>query len=282
MDCGPQDSLSMGFPRQEYWSGLPFPPLGDILDPGIQPVSLALAGGCFSTEPPGRPMLMLVPFYLYRFTLSPLSWFQKLPWIPSLGEVPVLTPQHPVYNSNSARHQNGLWMCLSMPLAKFKLLEETGMNFHSCRHTMVSTMCNARLHICWSLILITMEISSLSMLMGHNTHCQQSVRWWELTVCGKEYVIDGRLFRTFCEWKFVGHQPEHCGPMSMLNKPLLKLNEINHLFSHSFKNLLFKCCNAPVLVLGKSRDKSRYRCVSKAYYEMSVIIIFCVVCCTDT
>ena len=204
MDCGPQDSLSMGFPRQEYWSGLPFPPLGDILDPGIQPVSLALAGGCFSTEPPGRPMLMLVPFYLYWFTLSPLSWFQKLPWIPSLGEVPVLTPQHPVYNSNSARHQNGLWMCLSMPLAKFKLLEETGMNFHPCRHTMVSTMCNARLHICWSLILITMEISSLSMLMGHNTHCQQSVRWWELTVCGKEYVIDGRLFRTFCEWKFVG------------------------------------------------------------------------------
>ena len=204
MDCSPKDSPSMGFPRQEYWNGLPFPPLGDILDPGIQPVSLALAGGCFSTEPPGRPMLMLVPFYLYWFTLSPLSWFQKLPWIPSLGEVPVLTPQHPVYNSNSARHQNGLWMCLSMPLAEFKLLEERGMNFHPCRHTMVSTMCNARLHICWSLILITMDISSLSVLMGHNTHCQQLVRWWELTVCGKEYVIDGRLFRTFCEWKLVG------------------------------------------------------------------------------
>ena len=34
----------MEFSRQEYWNGLPFPPLGDILDPGIQPVSLALAG----------------------------------------------------------------------------------------------------------------------------------------------------------------------------------------------------------------------------------------------
>ena len=34
--------LSMGFPRQEYWSGLPFPFPGDLRDPGIKPVSLAL------------------------------------------------------------------------------------------------------------------------------------------------------------------------------------------------------------------------------------------------
>ena len=36
---------SMGFSRQEYWSGLPFPPPGDLPDPGIEPVSPALAGG---------------------------------------------------------------------------------------------------------------------------------------------------------------------------------------------------------------------------------------------
>ena len=36
-----QAPLSMGFPRQEYWSGLPFPSLGDLPDPGIQPASLA-------------------------------------------------------------------------------------------------------------------------------------------------------------------------------------------------------------------------------------------------
>ena len=36
-----QAPLSMGFPRQEYWSGLPFPPPGDLPDPGIEPVSLA-------------------------------------------------------------------------------------------------------------------------------------------------------------------------------------------------------------------------------------------------
>ena len=47
--------LSMRFPRQEYWSGLPFPSLGDLPDPGIEPVSTALADGFFTTEPPRKP-----------------------------------------------------------------------------------------------------------------------------------------------------------------------------------------------------------------------------------
>ena len=47
--------LSVRFPRQEYWSGLPFPSLGDLPDPGIEPVSTALADGFFTTEPPGKP-----------------------------------------------------------------------------------------------------------------------------------------------------------------------------------------------------------------------------------
>ena len=47
--------MSMGFPRQEYWSGLPFPSPGDLPDPGIKPMSPALAGGFFTTEPPGKP-----------------------------------------------------------------------------------------------------------------------------------------------------------------------------------------------------------------------------------
>ena len=46
--------MSMGFSRQEYWSGLPFPPPGDLPDPGIEPTSLALAGGFFAIEPPGK------------------------------------------------------------------------------------------------------------------------------------------------------------------------------------------------------------------------------------
>ena len=50
-----QTPLSMGFPRQEYWSGLPFASPGDLLDPRIEPESPALAGRFFTTEPPGKP-----------------------------------------------------------------------------------------------------------------------------------------------------------------------------------------------------------------------------------
>ena len=53
-----QTLLSMGFSRQEYWSGLPFPSPGDLLDPGTEPMSPALAGGFFTTEPPGKKMLL--------------------------------------------------------------------------------------------------------------------------------------------------------------------------------------------------------------------------------
>jgi len=51
-----QALLFMGFSRQEYWSGLPFPPPGDLPDLGIEPVSPALASGFFTTEPPKKPI----------------------------------------------------------------------------------------------------------------------------------------------------------------------------------------------------------------------------------
>ena len=50
-----QAPLSMDVFRQEYWSGLPFPPPRDLPDPGIQPASPALAGGFFTIEPLGKP-----------------------------------------------------------------------------------------------------------------------------------------------------------------------------------------------------------------------------------
>ena len=49
-----QAPLSRGFPRQEYWSGLPFPSLGDLPKPGIKLESPALAGGFFTTESPEK------------------------------------------------------------------------------------------------------------------------------------------------------------------------------------------------------------------------------------
>ena len=50
-----QAPLSMGFSRQECWSGLPFPSPGDLPDPGIKPGSPALQADALPSEPPGKP-----------------------------------------------------------------------------------------------------------------------------------------------------------------------------------------------------------------------------------
>ena len=61
MDCSlPGSSVFLGFSRQEYWGGLWFPSPGDLPDPGIEPTASAapaLAGGFFTTAPPGSPQM---------------------------------------------------------------------------------------------------------------------------------------------------------------------------------------------------------------------------------
>ena len=53
MDCVTRHApLSMGFYRQEHWNGLPFPPPGDLCDPGIEPGASALQADSSSSEPP--------------------------------------------------------------------------------------------------------------------------------------------------------------------------------------------------------------------------------------
>ena len=47
----------MGYPRQAYWPGLPFPPPGDLPNTGMEPLSPALAGGFLTTEPSGNEWL---------------------------------------------------------------------------------------------------------------------------------------------------------------------------------------------------------------------------------
>ena len=55
----------MGFPRQESWSGWPFPSQGGLPDPGIKPASPALAGGIF-TRVTWEALIMSIP-HLYQF-----------------------------------------------------------------------------------------------------------------------------------------------------------------------------------------------------------------------
>ena len=73
----------MGFCRQEYWSGLPFPSPGDIPNPGIEPKSPVLEADALTSEPPGKPL----PWWLRRKSVSLQcrrpgfnSWVRKIPW----------------------------------------------------------------------------------------------------------------------------------------------------------------------------------------------------------
>ena len=74
-------SLSMGFSRQEYWSGLPCPPPGDLPNPGIEPrspESHAFSGRFFTTETPGKPIDPYL-FWIFRDWNSRCQlWPQKL------------------------------------------------------------------------------------------------------------------------------------------------------------------------------------------------------------
>ena len=54
-----QALLSMGLPHQEYLSWLPFPSPGDLSNPGMEPVSPALAGRFLTAEPPGKPLTVV-------------------------------------------------------------------------------------------------------------------------------------------------------------------------------------------------------------------------------
>ena len=66
-DCRLLGFLSLGFSRQEYWSGLPFSSPGDLPDPGIEPSSPTLQADSLPSEPPGKP-------YLYAETYIELAY----------------------------------------------------------------------------------------------------------------------------------------------------------------------------------------------------------------
>ena len=67
MDYKPPGSSFVGFSRQEYWSGFPFPPPRDLRHPGIEPQSPSREGRFFTTEPPGKPQ---------RSTLKYCKWIK--------------------------------------------------------------------------------------------------------------------------------------------------------------------------------------------------------------
>ena len=75
-----QAPLSMGFSRQEYWSGLSCPPRGALPNPGTEPRSPALAGGFFTSRPPGKPQSrsFLVIYFIYSSVYVIFSFLRNL------------------------------------------------------------------------------------------------------------------------------------------------------------------------------------------------------------
>ena len=76
-----QVPLSMGFSRQEYWSGLLCPPPGDLPDPGIEPASLlspALAGGFFITSPTWEALPSVQRFHYAKTGSQAYAIFNSL------------------------------------------------------------------------------------------------------------------------------------------------------------------------------------------------------------
>ena len=65
-----QAPLFMGFSRQEYWSGLPFPSPGDLPDPGIKPRSPALQADALTSELPRKPRILSLGFSMYSIMSS--------------------------------------------------------------------------------------------------------------------------------------------------------------------------------------------------------------------
>ena len=61
-----QAPLSVGFSKQEYWSGLPFPSPGDLPDPGIKPGSPALQADALPSKPPGNVPVYILLYFKHR------------------------------------------------------------------------------------------------------------------------------------------------------------------------------------------------------------------------
>ena len=104
-----QAPLFMEFPRQEHWSGLPFPTPRDLRNPGIKPVSLAspaLAGGFFTTEPPGKPTCL--PNLLENRKSLDLQWLW-VKWHGLTVERRTACPVEVVVLKFSLRPAHGLW-----------------------------------------------------------------------------------------------------------------------------------------------------------------------------
>ena len=134
-----QAPLSIGFPKQEYWSGLPFPSSGDLPNPGIKPRSPALQAGSLLSEPPGKPVYVFIdilntPLFLLLLSLClslPLTLSPSHPspfFLASLPSSPALLCVTKTWNL-SIREQSPLFYAVTKNI-KLKSLRKSTFQFH--------------------------------------------------------------------------------------------------------------------------------------------------------
>ena len=123
--CNPMDCLSVGLSRQEYWSGLPFPPPGHLHNPGIKPMPPALAGRIFTTEPPGKHCMCKKSLYMYVehigvwFAIIKCFWnYKQLWWHSGKDRLRSL--------DNLGSNTGPLTCCLTLPSLIFLILMLSG------------------------------------------------------------------------------------------------------------------------------------------------------------
>ena len=120
-----QAPLSVGFSRQEYCSELPFPPPGGLPDPGLKPASPVLAGGFFTTEPPGKPWMHIEG----RGYILPVSMF-------------------PIHSSFSHPFSNYLLCITSMPSILIGIYRDTSVSEIKITPSWHSYFSRSELHVC--------------------------------------------------------------------------------------------------------------------------------------
>ena len=87
-----QAPSSMGFSRQEYWSGLPFPSPGDLPNSGIEPRSPALQADALTSEPPGCSVQFSSVAQSCPTLCDPMN--RSTPGLPVHHQLPEFTPTH--------------------------------------------------------------------------------------------------------------------------------------------------------------------------------------------
>ena len=250
-----QAPLSVGFSRQEYWSGLPFPSPGDIPEPGIEPVSLtspALAGGFFITSATWEDSLCLNNNKTYILNQYLPTFNSRLVW-----------PREPWALSSVLSTIEELWECLTsfLPFSPFLSLSLTVTSLICSRCSSVSQQPHCLcLSVYAGIVPLPKELSKHSFphavplleagdevtVWHQHLHCSSSaVRDWAsilsiypwATICqypdpGSCMILLLNLVQTLHRWTFtgqfhllhwdssVGYHPIFLFCLSILTSPL--------------------------------------------------------------